>query len=493
MFHPDAVKLTNSCNLVFLIDSTYKTNKYKLSLLDIVGVTPTRMTFSAGFAYLEGERLNNVVWALEWFQGLFMRADALPGVIVTNRDLSLMNAVKTVFPDATNLLCLFHIDKNVKAKCKTLVAQKNAWDYVMEAWGSLVDCPNESSFEEYLKKFEMACSLWPMVESTHWSPKRLLQNSVGDICNVWEAMNNMMTLQHIQIKTSFETSTHVVGHVFKVTLYKKLLGMVLRYALNEIAAEYERAKTLHDVDVSSGVPTVFHVHLDVCGKIHLKSKLRDIAYPDMNSMCPPPGKVKTKGAPKKSACQTSKVNKMRSVLLGRQSIPMLNQFHPCIQDSIENIIDVKADGNCGYCAIAALLGIGEESWSLVRNHQHKELSSWSEEYMNLVGGIERFEELKRSLLVTMDKWMNITDMGYIIASRYNIIVVSLSQKQSITFFPLRSQSPPDSSVHCVICIGHVYGNHFVQAKQWSTSYIARMQRYTSLSRLNTEFVDLGEP
>ena len=88
-----------------------------------------------------------------------MRADALPGVVVTNRDLSLMNAVKTVFLDATNLLCRFHIDKNVKAKCKTLVAQKNAWDHVMEAWGSLVDCPNESSFDEYLKNFEMACSL----------------------------------------------------------------------------------------------------------------------------------------------------------------------------------------------------------------------------------------------------------------------------------------------------------------------------------------------
>ena len=39
--HPDAVKLTNFCNLVFLIDNTYKTNRYKLSLLDIVGVTPT--------------------------------------------------------------------------------------------------------------------------------------------------------------------------------------------------------------------------------------------------------------------------------------------------------------------------------------------------------------------------------------------------------------------------------------------------------------------
>ena len=76
-----------------------------------------------------------------------MRVDALLLVIFTDRDLSLMNVVKTVFSDATNLLCRFHIDKNVKAKCKTLVSQKNAWDYVIEAWGSLVDCPNESSLD----------------------------------------------------------------------------------------------------------------------------------------------------------------------------------------------------------------------------------------------------------------------------------------------------------------------------------------------------------
>ncbi|KAH1242266.1 PKS-NRPS hybrid synthetase [Glycine max] len=212
--HLDVVKLTNSCNLVFFIDSTYKTNRYKLFLLDVIGVTPIRMTFSAAFAYLEGERLNNVVWALQRFWGLFMKVDALPGIIVTDRDLSLMNAMKIIFPDATNLLCRFHIDKNVKAKCKTLVAQKNAWDYVMEAWGSLVDCPCESSFDDYLKNFEMACSPWSMVESAHRSLKRLLQNSLGDICSVWEAMNNMMTLQHTQIKAYFETSTHVVGHVF---------------------------------------------------------------------------------------------------------------------------------------------------------------------------------------------------------------------------------------------------------------------------------------
>ena len=130
--HPGAFKLTNACNLVFLINSTYKTNRYRLSLLDIVGVTPTGMTFSTTFAYLEGERLNNVVWALEWFQGIFLIRDALLGVIVTNIDLTLMKAMKTIFPESNNLLCRFHIDKNVKAKCKTLVGKKKVWDYVME-------------------------------------------------------------------------------------------------------------------------------------------------------------------------------------------------------------------------------------------------------------------------------------------------------------------------------------------------------------------------
>ncbi|KAH1216888.1 Protein FAR1-RELATED SEQUENCE 5 [Glycine max] len=125
--HSDGVKLCDSCNLVFLIDSTYKTNRYKLPLLDFVGVTPMGMTFSVG------RNLNNVVWALEWFRGLFLIRDFLLGVIVTDKDLILMNAMKNVFLECTNLLCRFHIDKNAKTKCKSLVGKKNTWHYVMDA------------------------------------------------------------------------------------------------------------------------------------------------------------------------------------------------------------------------------------------------------------------------------------------------------------------------------------------------------------------------
>ena len=52
---------------------------------------------------------------------------------------------------------------------------------------------------------------------------------------------------------------------------------------------------------------------------------------------------------------------------------MLDQFHPFIHNFIENIVDVKANDNYGYRAIAVLLGMGEDSWSLVHNHLLKEL------------------------------------------------------------------------------------------------------------------------
>ncbi|KAL5190439.1 hypothetical protein HKD37_04G009876 [Glycine soja] len=110
---PDAVKLSNAYNLVFLIDNTYKTNRHMSPLLDIVGVTPTRMTSSVAFTYLEGEHLNNVVWALQRFQ-----------------DLTLMNVAKIAFPKVTNLLCQFHIDKNVKAKSKIL-KPRGVWRIVL--------------------------------------------------------------------------------------------------------------------------------------------------------------------------------------------------------------------------------------------------------------------------------------------------------------------------------------------------------------------------
>jgi len=71
----------------------------------------------------------------------------------------------------------------------------------------------------------------------------------------------------------------------------------------------------------------------------------------------------------------------------------------------------------------------------------------------------------------MDKWMNIIDMGYVIASRYNVILISLSFQQSMIVFPLRSEPKRLFYTSCNMywsCVWyHVYGNHFVLVKALS--------------------------
>ena len=60
--------------------------------------------------------------------------------------------------------------------------------------------------------------------------------------------------------------------------------------------------------------------------------------------------------------------------------------------------------------------------------------------------------------------MTIPDIGYLIASKYNIILVCLSLKQNITIFPLCTAPPTNASLHRLLCIGHVYDSHFVQVR-----------------------------
>ncbi|KAL5179871.1 hypothetical protein HKD37_01G001096 [Glycine soja] len=136
---------------------------------------------------------------------------------------------------------------------------------------------------------------------------------------------------------------------------------------------------------------------------------------------------------------------------------MLDQFEPFIQGFIDNIVDVKVDNNCGYRSIAALLGMGEDSWSLVCNQLIKELDKWSDDYINLFSGTKRFEELRLSLLVD----------GF-----------------SKVYLKDHCSLPPLALLWS--------RNSDPQAKQWPTPYISRMQQYRSFMMSKRDYVDLNE-
>ena len=69
---------------MLIIDSTYKTNKYKLLLLEIIGVTSTEKTYSVGFAFLECEKKDSFQWDLEVCRSMLKDQEDMPKVIVTD-------------------------------------------------------------------------------------------------------------------------------------------------------------------------------------------------------------------------------------------------------------------------------------------------------------------------------------------------------------------------------------------------------------------------
>ncbi|XP_050895310.1 uncharacterized protein LOC127101927 [Lathyrus oleraceus] len=99
--------------MVLILDSTYKTNKYRLPLMEMVGVTSTEEIYSIEFAFLECEKEDNFTWALEVCQTLLKDQGEMPKEIVTEGDTTLMNSVATIFLSSNALLCRYDITKNV--------------------------------------------------------------------------------------------------------------------------------------------------------------------------------------------------------------------------------------------------------------------------------------------------------------------------------------------------------------------------------------------
>ncbi|KAI5399389.1 hypothetical protein KIW84_064662 [Lathyrus oleraceus] len=507
-------------------------------------MTSTELTFAVGFAYMESEQTENFCWVLEKLKELFVKKDMCPQVILTNRDLALMKAIEIVFPRSINLLCRFHINKNVGAKCKQHVVN-DLQKTIDTLWMEVVWASDEVEYGQRLHQLEQACvdysgfinyvkdtwltphrhrfvGAWinrvlhlgntttNRVESAHWKLKQMLGNSIDDMVKCWEAMNNNLRLQLGNIRASFQKIFYEVEHAHVSPFYGYLRGSVSRAALRRIAEELLRVdyvgtnrkicgctlRTSYGLPCAcelgrytlGGIPIpidVVHVHwrkltmevklevgeddgsevdmtsamdelwrrfrsLDIIGKRALKSRVCELAYPTMTPLCTPPEKLKTKGGVKKKGKKPAEYDVYRDP-----------SYH---ESYIEDVVNVESDGNCGFRVIASLHGYGEDGWPMV----HRELGlviidkDRSTLYDKLFSN--RLSKVRESLMIESfgsqppEKWLSLPDMGYLIANRYNVVLVCLGNP-CMTFFPMTSSHSPNVSIYC---IGFVNHNHWVQ-------------------------------
>ncbi|KAE8263132.1 hypothetical protein A4X09_0g7308 [Tilletia walkeri] len=77
--HPDAIALTKRYPVAITIDATYKTNKYGMPLVHIIGLTATGNTFCSAVALVTREREVDYLWVLDEYNKIRMCTE-LPGI-----------------------------------------------------------------------------------------------------------------------------------------------------------------------------------------------------------------------------------------------------------------------------------------------------------------------------------------------------------------------------------------------------------------------------
>ena len=95
--HKDLYELLNANPQTFIMDCTYKTNQYKLSLLIINDVTSINTTFYITFAFQMKKMKEDYTFTMNHLKALLILLNlSNPHIILTDCEKALMNSLSTV-------------------------------------------------------------------------------------------------------------------------------------------------------------------------------------------------------------------------------------------------------------------------------------------------------------------------------------------------------------------------------------------------------------
>jgi hypothetical protein len=145
--HPKRIEIFARFPEILLLNCTYKTNRYKMPLFDIIGTTCLNEVFYIEVCFMAKEEEEDYAWALEELRQLMLE-NIKPKVIGTDRDLALINAIKRVFLESKQIFCFWHIEKNVLVHASTTFKEEENRKRFMKAWVELNDSAISKIYEE---------------------------------------------------------------------------------------------------------------------------------------------------------------------------------------------------------------------------------------------------------------------------------------------------------------------------------------------------------
>lgn len=159
---PTSISLFRQHHDILLLDCTYRTNRYKMPLLNIAGATGMNTTLQLALVFLCAETKEDNTWALTSLQDMLSPDGNSPSVIVTDRERALISACQAVFPEVHHILCRWHVGKNVPKSCKKHFTTEEDWEAFYAQWNAVVNSITEEEYEVQLREFTMGEPILPV-------------------------------------------------------------------------------------------------------------------------------------------------------------------------------------------------------------------------------------------------------------------------------------------------------------------------------------------
>ncbi|SAL96772.1 hypothetical protein [Absidia glauca] len=260
------------------MDCTYKTNKFGMPFLDVVGIGCFNKTFFVCGVFMKSETQDMYEFALDAIKQNIYQAftppTPLPAVLAMDRDLGLKNAAELVFESSQILICRWHINKNTLANCKKMFTEE-IWDEFRTSWMNCMNSATEDQrttnwnsivmtyatthpaaiayLETWLPFKENFCSAWindhlhlgsvntSRVEGAHSKMKRRLKVSTLHPEQVVAKVRQMADLDNNEFESNLENDkTKAITEVEKRPIMRRLLRKISNYALEQALTQVKK-------------------------------------------------------------------------------------------------------------------------------------------------------------------------------------------------------------------------------------------------------------
>ncbi len=245
-----------------------------MPLLVISDQTTMHIIFYVVFCFMSQKISFDYIWVLNQLKTVYVKSELdFSIVIVIDMKKRLMLTIRIVFSIINQLLCLWHISKNVLSNCKRSFTSKKTWDSFFAQWNAIIYAFSKTQFwdewDKMLNKYQQSheecmtyltslinhrrfftrCYTNKLLhfetittsrdEDAHFVLKRQLRTSIEDIKTMINDINLLLINEYTAYLMKINDDKIRLLMKLRKSIFQNLAAFVIIYVLRKIMIQFK--------------------------------------------------------------------------------------------------------------------------------------------------------------------------------------------------------------------------------------------------------------